>query len=118
MARTEDEDVGSDELAIVFVGGEHVGLYALGACLGGEGAYHVVGFEAVGLKHGYVHGCKDVLDHGHGGTDVFGRGLALRLILREGLVAEGLAVVKCYAYVGGLLLLHDLVKGVDKAHDG
>ena len=54
----------------------------------------------------------------HRGAYVFRRGLALRLILREGLVAEGLAVVKRYAYVGGLLLLHDLVKGVDKAHDG
>ena len=49
VAWTEDEDVGCHELTIVFVGREHVGLYACGAGFRGERAYHVVGLEAVGL---------------------------------------------------------------------
>ena len=65
-----------------------------------------------------MHGAKYVFYHRHGGTYVLWRGFALRLILWERLVAEGLAVVERHADEGGALLLQYLVEGVDKSHDG
>ena len=97
MTGAVDEHVLADELSVVFVGREHIGGYALGTCLGGQGANDIVGLETVDLQHRNVHGVQDVFDDGHRGAYVFGRGLALRLILWEGLVAKGLAVVESHA---------------------
>lgn len=83
MTRTEDEDIVADQLTVVLVRCEHVGLDAGGSSLGGERADYVVRLEAVCLQHGNVHGSNDILDDGYGGADVLRRLLALRLIGRK-----------------------------------
>ena len=118
VARTEDEHVVVYELAVVFVGREHVGLHTLGARFGGECAYDVVGLEAVGLHGRYVHGGYDVLYYRNRSPYVFRCLLALGLVLRESLVAECLAVVEGHGHVGGLFLGEYLVERIYEAHDG
>ena len=118
MSGAEHKDVVGHKLAIVLVGRKHVGGYASLAGFGGEGANDVVGLESVDLKHGYVHGAYYLLDDRHRGTNVLRGFLSLRLVGRESLVAERLAVVESHADVGGLLFGENLVKGIDEAHNG
>lgn len=84
----------------------------------GECADNVVGLEAVYLQHGDVHRRDDVLNNRYRGAYVLGRGFALRLVRRECLVAECLAMVERHADVRGLLFGEYLVERVHEAHDG
>ena len=118
MAWAEDEDVVAHQLTVVFVGREHVCLHAGFASFRGERADDVVSLEAVYLQHGDVHRRDDVLNNRYRGADVLGRGFALRLVRRECLVAEGLAMVERHADVRGLLFGEYLVERVHEAHDG
>ena len=118
MTRTEDEDVVAYQLTVVLVRCEHISLDAGGSSLGGKRADYVVRLEAVCLQHGNVHGSNDILDDGYGGADVLRRLLALRLIGRESLVAERLAMVERHADMRGMLLGENLVESVHEAHDG
>ena len=118
VARSEDEHVVAHQLTVVLVGREHVCLHTGFACFRGECADNVVSLEAVYLQHGDVHRRDDVLNNRYRGAYVLGRGFALRLVRRERLVAEGLAVVECHADVRGLLFGEYLVERVHEAHDG
>ena len=112
-------DVGSDELPIVFVGGEHVGLYASQTSLCGQRTNHVVGLKAVGLKHRYAEGVEYVLYYWYRSLYVFRASLALCLIFGVGRVAEsGSAGVESHADMRWFLLFQHLVERVDKAHYG
>ena len=113
----EDEDIVAHQLTVVFVGREHIGLHTGFASLRGKRADYVVRLEAVRLEHGDVHRRDDVLDDRYGGAYVLRCGFALRLVRRECLVAECLAVVERHTDVRGLLLGEYLVERVHEAHN-
>ena len=115
MARLEHKDVWCDELPIVFVGSEHIGLHTGLPSFGSQRADDVVSLKAVGLQDGDVHGLQNLLDIGHTELDVFRCFLALSLIGWVGLVAERLAVVEGHAEMGGMLFVDDLPQRVAKA---
>ena len=109
-------DAAAHQLAVVLVGGHHVGGYAAPSGLRGQGAYDVVGLVAGHLEDGDAVGPDDVLDDGHGESDGLGRLFALGLVFGVGLVPEGGSRgVECHADVGGLLLLQHLLQGVDES---
>lgn len=113
------KDVGRDQLAVVFVGGHHVGVEAGLFGLLGQRAYYVVGLVARHLDDGYAVGAYDFLDDGHRLAYDFGRLFALGLVLLVGLVPEGGAGrVEAHGDVRGVLLAQYLFEGVDKAEDG
>ena len=117
MTWAEDEDIVAHQLTVVFVGREHIGLHTGFASLRGKRADYVVCLEAVRLEHGDVHCRDDVLDDRYGGAYILRCGFALRLVRRECLVAECLAVVERHTDVRGLLLGEYLVERVHEAHN-
>ena len=118
MSGTELENVLAHQLSVVLVGGEHIGFDAGNARFHRKSADNVIGLEAVDLQTGNVPRLKQLLDDGHRAFDVLGCLLALRLILRECFVAEGLPVVESYADVSGVLLVDDFLERVHKPHHG
>ena len=116
---TIHEHVVTDELPIVLVGGEHVGLYAGQTSLCGERTNHVVGLKAVGLKHRCAEGVEYVLYYWHRSLYVFRASLALCLVFGVGFMTEsGSAGVESHADMCWFLLFQHLVERVDKAHYG
>ena len=119
MAGPELIHMTAHQLAIVLVGGEHIGVNTDGIGLFCQCTNHVVGFEAIGLEDGDAHGAQDIFDDRHTHADVFWCLLALRFIGGERLAAEGGSVgIESHAQVGGLFLGHHLVQGVHETHDG
>ena len=64
VARAVHEHVFAHELAVVLVGGHHVGVDAAGAGLRGQRADDVVGFVAGHFEDGDMIGANDVFDEG------------------------------------------------------
>ena len=118
MSGTELENVLAHQLSIVFVGGKHISFNAGNARFHRKSADNVIGLETVDLQTGDVPRLEQLLDDGHRALDVLGCLLALRLILRESFVAEGLPVVESHADVSGVLLVDDFLERVHKPHHG
>ena len=115
--RAKHGDVLGDELPVVLVGGEHVGLYATAAGLGGQGAYDIVGLVACHLDDGDVVGLEDLLDVGRGKSDALRGLVALGLVGGIALAAERAAGrVEGHADVRGAELCQHLLKHVDETH--
>ena len=107
------------QLEGVLVAGDDDGLPALPLVDGGNGADEVVGLPAGKLIAGNVHGVQHLPDNGKLGGQVLGHGLALRLILSIGQVAEGRRLqVKGTAQGVGVFLLHQLEQNIEKTEDG
>ena len=91
LARTQLEDAGADQLAVILVRGDHVDLEPLAGEAPGRGADHVVGLEAGNHQHRDIQRLDDLrqglqrLDHQRG------RLAAVGLVGRIHLVAEGAA---------------------------
>ena len=126
VARTEDKHILPDQLAIVFVGSEHIdGDVGFGVFTGisrelqRQRAYHVVGFVAVDLQDGNAIGPQYVFYNRYAHADVFRRLFALCLVGRVGLVAERRTVgVEGHADVRRLLFFQHFVQRVAETHDG
>ena len=111
--------MGRYQLAVVLVGGHHVGIESLLFGQFGQGAYHIVGLETGHLDDGYVVGPDNLLDDGDRVTNHFGRLFALSLVLLVGFMAEGRSLrVESHGNVRGVLLFEQLFEGVDKPQDG
>ena len=82
-----------------------------------EGPDDVVGFETIDLQDGNLHRLEDLLDPGHGKTDILGRCLTLRLVSGEGVVAEGLAMVEGNTQIVRLFLSQNLVQNIAETQD-
>ena len=118
MSGTELEDVLAHQLSVVLVGGEHICFDAGNARFHRKSADDVVSLKAIDLQTWDVPRLEQLLDDGHRAFDVLGSLLALRLILRESFVAEGLPVVESHADVSGVLLVDDFLERVHKPHYG
>ena len=119
MTGTIDEDMLANQLTVVLIWCQHESIDSIGTSLRGQGAYHIVSLESIDLKDGNPIGFQQVFDDGHGLTDILWRLLALGLVGREGLAAEGGSMgIEGHADMGGLFLREHLVQRVEEAHDG
>ena len=117
--RTVHEGSGGNQLGIVLVGGNHVGGKTLLFGFSGQGADHVVRFEAFAGELWDVESLQNVLDHRHGKLYRFGRRLPLGLVGIEQLVAEGgFGGVEYGRDMAGTLLAQQVEQGIDKPHYG
>ena len=89
MSRSAHGHARPHQLAIVFVGGNHIHIVALGCRPMGHSADDIVGLIAGLLQDGDVVGFDDFFNHRHRGPNVFGRGVALCLVFGIGFVAKG-----------------------------
>ena len=108
------------QLAVVFVGGHHIGGEAPVECAARQRADYVVGLVALDLDHGYAVGREYGLDIGERQCYVFGLLVAPGLVFGVLLVAESVAVrrVEAYGYIAGVLFLEEVFEGVHEAEYG
>lgn len=113
-------DVLFDQLAVVFVGGDHeyVVLAAAGGFVG-QGADHVIGFITGHLQNGDPHGLQNRFDVRHGGDDIFRRGIAVGFIEGVEVAPEGASRrVESDAEVFRLLADDQFVEEFGEAENG
>ena len=89
VARAEEVDARRDELCGVLVGRGAVHVEPFRRRLDGESSHHVVSLEAVHAQHWQAEGFSELEGVWDVGGEVFGHLLALRLVGRVRLVAEG-----------------------------
>ena len=107
------------QLTIVLIRCQHICIDSIGTCLSGECADDIVCLESIDLEDRYSIGLKQVFDDRNSLSDIFWSLLALSLVGRECLAAEGWSVgVEGHANMGGLFFCEHLVEGVEEAHDG
>ena len=108
-AGLEHEGVFVDELGIVLVGGDHVGVEALLLRRAGEGSDHVVGLEAGIFEYGNVEGIEQVFNMRDGGADSFRGFVARGLVFGIFHMPEGWAVgIECHRDMRRLVGMHDI----------
>ena len=78
--RIEDLHLRRDQLHHVLVAGDDEDLVLLLGGLAGQGADHVVGLEALGLKDGNAQRLERAADVGNLAAQVFGHGFAIGLV--------------------------------------
>ena len=117
--RAVEPHAGPDELRGVLVGRGHVDVEAGGGALDRERAHHVVRLEAVHAHDGNLQRGGELEGVGDVGGEVLGHLLALRLVGRVRLVAEGgTGRIHREDEVGGLLALEDGGEARDEAEKG
>ena len=106
MSWTVEADTGSDELGGILVGRRHVDVEASRSALLGERAHHVVRLEAVHANDRYAQSLGQLEGVGNRRRKILRHLLALGLVGRIRLVAEGRpARIHCQNGVGRTLLL-------------
>ena len=101
-----------DQLAEVFVGGDHDDLVeSLGLGPMGGGANHIIGFIAFACDDGDVEGGDDATDVGQPHLYGFGHGFAIGFVFLVHLVAEsGFLQVESHSHVCRLQFLDEVVE--------
>ena len=119
MTRSVDVGQLSNQLPIVFIGGEHVALYTDGICLFSQGSDDIVGLEAIDLKDRNVIRTEYIFDDGNGLVDVLWRCVTLGFIGRKSLAAERRTMrVEGHADMRWLLLLQHFIQRVTETDNG
>ena len=109
-------DVLLHQLAVVFVGGNHVHLEPFAGGLLGEGTDHVVRLVVVDHDDRNIEALKDLVDVREGHADVLRLFLAVGFVIGRDLVAEGRPTgVENDGQVGGRLVFHQVPQRPRKA---
>ena len=104
------------ELREVLVGRHHENVEPFLFCPLGEAPNQVVGLESRGLQHGNAHAFQNLDNPRHTELDVFGRLVAVRLVVLKLFVAQGgPRRIEHHGQVRGLLRSDDLEQGVGEA---
>lgn len=107
------------ELRVVLVGGKHVHVEPAGGSLLCHSAYHVIGFVAGRFENGDSVSAYDVFDERHCVAYVLGGGLALRLVFRISLVAEGgSGGVERHSQIVRLVVAQEVFERIDETEYG
>ena len=117
MARSEHENIVTNQLRIVLVRSKHIGFDTLFSSFQGNGSDDVISLETIYLKDGNMVCFEYTFDDRHREFDVFRSLFSLSFVSRKSLMAEGFAMVESHCYVGWLLLGKYLVKGIAETHD-
>ena len=103
------------QLAVVFIGGHHIGGDTLLSGFGGKGTYHIIGFITGDFQDGNAVSADNVFYDRYGKADSFGSFFPLRLILFVSFVAECRPRrIKSYSYVRRILLFQYFFEGIYK----
>ena len=103
------ENVFRHQLAVVFIGGNHVHGVAFFFCLFGQGANHVIGFITLHHHDGDVHGFNNFFDPGNRYADVLGLLFAVGLVGFVHVVPKrGAMWVKSHRNVRGFFGAHEV----------
>jgi hypothetical protein len=106
------------ELAIVLVGRHHVGGVAVRFGPLGEGANHIIRLKTFQTYHWDAEALDEPFDVGDAGAEVIGHGLAVGLVGRELLLAQGgTGHVERHSDVRGFLFLQKVEQGDGEAED-
>jgi hypothetical protein len=106
------------ELAVVLVGRHHVGGVAVRFGPFGEGANHIIRLKTFQTYHRNAEALDEPFDVRDAGTEVIGHGLAVGLVGREFLLAQGgTGHVERHSDVGWFLLLEQVEQGDGEAKD-
>ena len=117
MARSEHENIVTNQLRIIFVWCEHVGFDTLFASLQSNGSDDVICLETIYLKDGNMVCFEYTFDDRHREFDVFRSLFSLSFVSRKSLMAKGFTMVESHRDMGWLLLGKYLVKGIAETHD-
>ena len=89
MSWSIDKNILFHQLTIVFIGCKHISFHVQVACLGGKGAYNIIGFVSLYLENRDIHGLKNLLYDGNRQLNVFRSLFSLSLIVGKCLVTKG-----------------------------
>ena len=119
MTRSEDEDIISHQLAIVFIRSQHKGLYALRASFRSQCSNDIISLKTIYLQDWNAVSLQQVLDDWHCLTDILRRLFSLSLIFRKSLTTERRPMgIEGHANMCRLLFCEHFIQRVQKAHDG
>ena len=116
MARSEHENIVTNQLRIVLVWSKHIGFYPLFSSLQGNGSYDVIRLETIYLEDRNMVCFEDAFDDRHREFDVFRSLFSLCFVSRKSLMAEGFTMVESHRNVGRLLLGKYFIKGIAEPH--
>ena len=88
MAWAVHVHIASHKLAVVLIGGDHVGLKTMLLCHTGERAYDIVRLKTVLYEYWNVVRLYDILDDWHRLAYILRRGFTLGFVLFKSLMAE------------------------------
>ena len=116
MTRTEHENIVTNQLCIILIRREHISFYAFFTRLQGNGSDDIICLETIYLQDRDMVSLQDVFDDWYREFDVFRCLFTLCFVCWKSFMAEGLAMVESYRYMGRFLLGKYLVEGIAEPH--